>query len=161
MTKSSSASEMVTLTVGQELAEKFHKHISFDEEVIGRATRQAEKFKATLSEGLLADSRKATTCFDEYQRSGGPEPLLEAKRLVLALKSNAGMADQPMVTEMAALLFELLDDGYDVTASKVKDSIVLYLRTIREMLENRAEPHTAEENDRLLTRFRELNQHLR
>jgi chemotaxis protein histidine kinase CheA len=160
-TPSVSSSEAVIFTTGQEVAEKFRTQIHLTADVIARATRHAKEYKSVFTEGLYEDIQKAQKHFAAYQETQNKEDLLQVKRLVLALKSNAGMADRLIVTEMSCLLFELFDDGYDMQSSKVQDSVVLYLQTIGDMLARRLNVDVPTEVHRLLDHFRELNHQIR
>lgn len=154
-------SESVVLKVGEELAEKFNKHISLSPAVIARAEAKAEEFKVTLVEGLRNDILQAQNFYKAYLIDSNAENLIQLKRLVLSLKSNAGMADYVVVTETASLLFELFDDGYNMANQKVKNSILLYLQTIADMLTKKVNTDNSDEVQRLLQHFRELNRQLR
>jgi hypothetical protein len=153
--------EAVIITTGQEVADKFRKHIHLTADVIARATQHVETYKILLSEGLYEDIQKAELHFTAYQAEHDAQDLVQVKRLVLALKSNAGMADRLIVTEMSSLLFELFDDGYDMDSSRVQNSVLLYLQTIGDLLARRLNVDVPEEIHRLLEHFRELNHQIR
>ena len=161
MTKTPAGTEAVVLTVGKELAEKFQKHIHLSTETVARANEKAQELKILLGEGLLADLQQAERHYQSYLSSAKAEDLLQVKRLILSLKSNAGMADQLIVTELAALLFELFDDGYDMSSVKVRESIRLYLATLKDILMQKISTDIPEEVNHLLEHFRELNRQIR
>jgi hypothetical protein len=153
--------EAVVLKTGAELAEKFHQQISMTEQTIERAKQHFEVRKGDFETGLHGDIRQAQQQYHQYRNHADPSTLAELKRLVLAIKSNAGMVDKLVITELASLLFELLDDGFDTVNTRVRDSIGLYLQTLEELMDGVIIATEPEQIDTLVARFRTLNQKIR
>lgn len=151
-------SEAVIFVTGVDVAEKYHREATVNEKTIAQTKSKFEAHKKDLETSVLDDIRKAHTQFQLFvDHRDDEETYTSLKRLVLGIKSNAGMADFPVATEIASLLFELFDDDYDLNKDKVINSVALYLETLEELVTRELSPETEEERVRLIEHFERLN----
>ncbi len=156
-----SGAEAIIFTTGVEISEKFRKYATINDTTIAQANKQFQKRKGEFETSLLQDIHSTQQYFSQYCIAYSSEMLTRVKRLVLGIKSGAGMAEHTVISEIATLLFELFDDGYDMQNSKVLESVSLYLNTMEDLMTGQLTPVNQAEIDILVGHFSKLNSEIR
>lgn len=146
------------LKVGKDTANKFQKQINITNNKVIQIQEILESQKQEYQERILSEIFEAKKLLDNIRSEPNSEYNKTALcRIILAIKSNAGMFDMELISDICSLCFDIFDENYPLDSKKVQDGIELYLDTLVSLLNGRVEVSSRKETMRLISEFQNLN----
>ncbi len=141
-----------------DILERFEKEAKITEESVAQANVQLEELHSEFAESLEEDIALLTKVHKDYISLNYSESALKKLlEVALRIKGNAGMFGFGFLSDVAELLFDLLDDDYNLSSPKVLKSIDIYVQTINRLARDKSLNNTSKDAQLLVQELKKLN----